>query len=172
MLATAFLLLVHTYVAVSATSTFVVPHRAGQDDTPTLMAGLANHSSNSTILFQRGVTYNIFTPLKFPFLNNVNIQIEGNLTYPTDIPTIQGMYGRPGLCVAYLFAFTAAIVASSVRILLQNFAQPIFICLMVHNDRISLVHGTPSTFFHFKPLIVISQAHLWRWIQCYPSRIP
>lgn len=71
-------------------STFVVPHTAGQDDTPALVAALPQYATNSTILFEEGVTYNIFTPIKFPVLNNVNVRIEGNLTYPTDIPTIQG----------------------------------------------------------------------------------
>lgn len=83
--------LAHACVPVSATKTLVVPHAAGQDDTPGLAAALAAYSSDSTILFQRGVTYNIFTPIKFPVLNNVEIRIEGNLTYPTDIPTIQGV---------------------------------------------------------------------------------
>jgi hypothetical protein len=83
--------LAQAFVVVSATKTFVVPHTAGQDDTPGLTAALANFTSDSTILFQNGVTYNIFTPIKFPVLNNVEIQIEGNLTYPTDIPTIQGV---------------------------------------------------------------------------------
>jgi hypothetical protein len=77
--------------AVSATTTFVVPHTAGQDDTPALTAALAGYTSYSTILFQSGVTYNIFTPIKFPVLNNVEIQIEGNLTYPKDISKIQCM---------------------------------------------------------------------------------
>ena len=78
-------------VSVSA-KTFVVPHTSGQDDTPGLTAALANFSSNSTILFRAGVTYNIFTPVKFPLLNNVDIRIEGNLTYPTSISAVQGMY--------------------------------------------------------------------------------
>jgi hypothetical protein len=69
---------------------FVVPHTPGQDDTPGLSAALADYSSDSIILFKHGVTYNIFTPIKFPVLTNVEVQIEGNLTYPTDIPIIQG----------------------------------------------------------------------------------
>lgn len=83
------LLLSHAYV-VSAWTTFTVPHTAGQDDTPGLTAALANYSKNATILFEKGVTYNIFTPIKFPALTNVEIRFEGNLTYPTDIPAIQG----------------------------------------------------------------------------------
>ncbi|KAF8079271.1 pectin lyase-like protein [Lyophyllum atratum] len=85
-------LLAHVYVA-AAWNTFVVPHVDGQDDTPGLTAVLANFSTNSTILFQKGITYNIFTPIKFPALNNVEIRFEGNLTYPTDIPAIQAIVG-------------------------------------------------------------------------------
>ena len=73
-------------------NTFVVPHTPGQDDAPALLAGLQGFTSDSTILFQRGTTYNIFSPVKFPVLKNVEIRIEGNITYPTDIPTIQGMW--------------------------------------------------------------------------------
>ena len=83
-----------TFVAVAqlvgAWNTFTVPHSPGQDDTPAILAALPGFSANSTILFQEGFTYNIFTPIKFPTLSNVEIRIEGNLTYPTDIPTIQG----------------------------------------------------------------------------------
>jgi len=76
--------------SVSAWKTFTVSHTDGQDDTPALMSALPNYSSDSTIVFKKGVTYNIFTPVKFPVFNNVEVRIEGNLTYPTDIPTIQG----------------------------------------------------------------------------------
>lgn len=41
--------------------TFVVPHVDGQDDTPALKAVLSNYSSDAQILFQRGVSYNIWT---------------------------------------------------------------------------------------------------------------
>ncbi|KAG7451868.1 pectin lyase-like protein [Guyanagaster necrorhizus] len=74
-----------------AWNTFVVPHTDGQDDTPGLTGALANFTSNSTILFQKGVTYNIFTPVEFPKLTNVEVAIEGNLTYPSDIPTVQAI---------------------------------------------------------------------------------
>jgi hypothetical protein len=77
---------------VSAWTTYVVPHKQGQDDTPALMAALATHTSSATILFQSGVTYNIFTPVKFPVLSNVEISIQGNLSYPTDIATVQSKY--------------------------------------------------------------------------------
>lgn len=77
---------------VNAWTTFTVPHTPGKDDTPAVLAALPSYAENATILFQGGITYNIFTPVKFPVLNNVEIVISGNLSYPDDIPTIQGMY--------------------------------------------------------------------------------
>lgn len=76
-----------------AWTTFTVPHNAGQDDTPGLLQALSsrNLTSNATILFEKGTIYNIFTPIKFPTLNNVEVAIEGNLTYPDDIATVQGI---------------------------------------------------------------------------------
>lgn len=92
LLSTCVLFLAHASgIMASATKKFVVPHAPGQDDTPGLTAALANFSSDSIILFKCGVTYNIFTPIKFPVLTNVEVQVEGNLTYPTDISTIQGV---------------------------------------------------------------------------------
>ncbi|KAJ3715867.1 pectin lyase-like protein [Lentinula raphanica] len=82
-------LLLQNTLPVTSWSTFVVPHTSSQDDTPALTSTLANFSSNSTIIFQKGITYNIFTPIKFPTLTNVEILIEGNLTYPTNITAIQ-----------------------------------------------------------------------------------
>ncbi|KAJ7053866.1 pectin lyase-like protein [Mycena amicta] len=76
-----------------AWSTFAVPHTAGSDDTPGLLALVSSHPANATILFSKGTTYNIFTAIKFPVLTNVEIRIEGNLTYPNDIATIQGVVG-------------------------------------------------------------------------------
>ncbi|KAL0065013.1 hypothetical protein AAF712_008006 [Marasmius tenuissimus] len=78
---------------IHAWRTFVVPHSdvAGQDDAPGLMAVLANFSSDTTILFEQGATYNILTPILFPVMNNVEIRIEGNLTLPDDIPAVQAI---------------------------------------------------------------------------------
>ncbi|KAI0347920.1 pectin lyase-like protein [Trametopsis cervina] len=89
-----------------AWTTFTVPHTNGQDDVPALTAALAtgSYSANATILFQKGVTYNIFTSIKFPVLNNVEIAIEGNLTYPADIATVQDVVASksyPGAWVAF-----------------------------------------------------------------------
>lgn len=76
-----------------AWQTYTVQHTPGQDDIPALAAALAtgNFSSNTTILFKKGVTYNAWTAIKFPSFTNVEVAIEGNITYPEDIATVQGM---------------------------------------------------------------------------------
>lgn len=79
--------------------TFVVPSAGGgADDTPALLAALPEYTANSTILFKKGVYYNILTPIRFPVLTNVEVRVEGNLTYPTDIPTIQGKLSFGATC--------------------------------------------------------------------------
>ncbi|KAJ6520551.1 pectin lyase fold/virulence factor [Mycena sanguinolenta] len=87
-----FLLLQAATVAL-AWDTFLVPHTPGRDDTPGLLSLVTNHSSDATILFSKGITYNIFTAIEFPVLTNVEIAIEGNLTYPTNISEIQAIVG-------------------------------------------------------------------------------
>ncbi|EJD43225.1 hypothetical protein AURDEDRAFT_199571 [Auricularia subglabra TFB-10046 SS5] len=74
-----------------AVSTFVVPHSPGQDDSPSVVAALAKYSANATILFKSGVSYNIWTPIVFSGLKNVEIVMEGNLTLPSDVPTVQAI---------------------------------------------------------------------------------
>jgi len=88
-------------------STYTVPHTPGADDTPALMTALSTgkFSANSTILFQQGTTYNIFTPITFPKFTNVEVRIEGNLTYPEDIPTIQAIVGSSSFSGSW-FTFT------------------------------------------------------------------
>ncbi|KDQ31591.1 glycoside hydrolase family 28 protein [Pleurotus ostreatus PC15] len=93
----------YVYIA-HAWKVFEVPHVDGQDDTPALAAALANFTADSTILFKKGVTYNIFTPITFPVFTNVEVRIEGNLTYPEDIPTVQGEDRLSG--IPYRFSFS------------------------------------------------------------------
>jgi hypothetical protein len=82
--------LLSSSVIVGAWKTFEVPHVDGQDDTPALLAVLPDYAENSTILFKKGVHYNIWTPIKFPVLKNVEVRVEGNLSYPQDMATVQG----------------------------------------------------------------------------------
>ncbi len=111
----------------AAWTTFTVPHTDGQDDVPILTTALltGNFSKSATILFARGIKYNIFTPIRFPALTNVEVRIEGNLSYPENISTIQSAF-------SLLMFFTHMskcssrredIVGSSVSILLVQYAR-------------------------------------------------
>jgi hypothetical protein len=76
-----------------AWTTYVVPHSAGDDDTPALAAAFSARpelATNATILFEQGVTYNILTPIRFPYFQNVIVSVQGNLTYAADIQATQG----------------------------------------------------------------------------------
>ncbi|KAG1742701.1 glycoside hydrolase family 28 protein [Suillus paluster] len=79
------------YAAVaSAWSTFVVPHTEGADDTPALMAAVSNYASDASIVFGSNTIYNVWSPITFPPLKNVEVVISGNLSYSTSIETVQG----------------------------------------------------------------------------------
>lgn len=73
-----------------AWTTVKVPHAGGDvDDTPGLLTAIASVSSNTTILFEKGVTYNLFTPVTLPSFSNVEVSIQGNITYPDNITAVQ-----------------------------------------------------------------------------------
>lgn len=76
-----------------AWSTYVVPHTEGVDDTPALMAAVSGYTSDASIVFQANTTYNVWSPITFPKLTNVEVVIEGNLSYPMSIETVQGYVG-------------------------------------------------------------------------------
>ena len=79
--------------AALAWTTYTVPHSGGGDDTPALISALSSRpelTTDATILFQAGLTYNLKTPVNFPYLNNVLIKLEGNLTFANDIGATQG----------------------------------------------------------------------------------
>ena len=76
-----------------AWTTYVVPYSSGKDDTPALTAALSANpklATDTTILFQQGVSYNILTPINFPRFENVIVSVQGNLSYAADIKGTQG----------------------------------------------------------------------------------
>ena len=117
--------LVHLILALSSVSiatawtTYTVPHSSGGDDTPALIAALSTDKSlttDATILFQKGVTYNMLTPVKFPRFKNVIVSIQGNITYAADVRKTQGK--SPQVLQYQFSALTfggPALVASSVN---------------------------------------------------------
>ena len=82
----------------AAWTTYVVPHSSGNDDTPALAAAFSKDQSlatDATILFQKGVTYNMLTPITFPIFQNVIVSVQGNLTYAADVKGTQGEGPKP-----------------------------------------------------------------------------
>lgn len=78
------------YAAIaSAWSTFVVPHTENADDTPALMAAVSSYTSDASIVFESNTTYNVWSPITFPHLTNVEVVISGNLSYLTSIESVQ-----------------------------------------------------------------------------------
>ena len=95
--------LLHTISILSSVSlalawtTYVVPHSAGNDDTPALTAAFSvdpELATNATILFKQGLTYNILTPIVFPRFENVVVSVQGNLSYAADVKATQGANPR------------------------------------------------------------------------------
>ncbi|KAK7052027.1 glycoside hydrolase family 28 protein [Favolaschia claudopus] len=92
-------------------STFVVPHNSSADDLAALASEFSVSSGterdlavNSTIIFKKGTTYNFFSAIRFPVLTNVEIKVEGNMSYLDDIPALQAVVaakGYPGAMMTF-----------------------------------------------------------------------
>ncbi|KAF8312090.1 pectin lyase-like protein [Clavulina sp. PMI_390] len=93
------------------TKTFVVPHTNGADDAVAVNAAIAskNYTTNARFLFQSGVNYNIWTPITWTSLSNVEIVFEGNLNLPQNISAIQAIVGASGFS-GYWFKVTGSSV--------------------------------------------------------------
>ncbi|KAG8981462.1 hypothetical protein FRB90_007243, partial [Tulasnella sp. 427] len=50
-----------------------------------------------------GVSYNIWTPINFGTLTNVEISVQGNLSYPTNITTIQNIVANTTIYTGFWF---------------------------------------------------------------------
>jgi hypothetical protein len=91
-----FLSLSPSFSTANAWTTYVVPHSPSSDDISPLSALLNSNSTlttNASIVFQEGVTYNAWSAIKFPKLTNVEIRMEGNLSLPDSIEIVQGVVG-------------------------------------------------------------------------------
>ncbi|CCL98533.1 uncharacterized protein FIBRA_00532 [Fibroporia radiculosa] len=102
------MLLKHAFPALAyatfagAWSTFVVPHTEGVDDTLALMAAVENYTSNASIVFASGTTYNVWSPITFPPLTNVEVVVGGNLSYPESIETVQNYVAAANFSGAWI----------------------------------------------------------------------
>lgn len=79
------------------------------DDSPAVARAFAQCSSDSVIVFQDGVDYNILQPISATNLSNVQNQINGNLHLPQDIAKTQrivnGTYSSLHSDGKYWFSF-------------------------------------------------------------------
>ncbi|KAJ5549210.1 exopolygalacturonase C [Penicillium frequentans] len=68
----------------------VIPSSNGTaNDSPAVAQAFAKCASDSVIVFQDGVDYNIFTPIAATNLSNVEIKMSGNLHLPQNITEVQ-----------------------------------------------------------------------------------
>lgn len=74
----------------------IEPSKGTEDSSPAILAAFQNCTADAVIVFKEGADYNIFTPLVFPALSNVEIRVGGNLHLPKDIPTVQKIVAAGG----------------------------------------------------------------------------
>ncbi|KII93186.1 glycoside hydrolase family 28 protein [Plicaturopsis crispa FD-325 SS-3] len=69
--------------------TCTVLHTNNADDSPSIVSAIGNCTSNATILFEKNVEYNVWSPIQFAFGENVEINLLGNLNFPKNITAVQ-----------------------------------------------------------------------------------
>lgn len=63
----------------------------GGDDSPGILAAINDCGNNSRVVFEEGVTYNLFTPWKLANINNIEFVFKGNLTLSTNVTDVQSV---------------------------------------------------------------------------------
>ncbi|RAL02892.1 putative extracellular exo-polygalacturonase [Aspergillus ibericus CBS 121593] len=61
------------------------------DDSPAVSQAFAQCATDSVIVFEEGISYNIFHPIKATNLSNVEIRMHGNLHLPQNITAVQNI---------------------------------------------------------------------------------
>ncbi|KAJ3124577.1 hypothetical protein HK100_011190 [Physocladia obscura] len=64
------------------------------DDTLAIVAAFSACQNNSRIVFQENVTYNAYQPIQALGLNNVRIEINGNIQLSTNMTAIEGQVAK------------------------------------------------------------------------------
>ncbi|KAH7017778.1 polygalacturonase [Ilyonectria destructans] len=90
--------------AVCAKTCIVPASNSTTSDAAVIREVFARCAEDSTILFQKGVEYNVFEPISATNLSNVVISVQGNLNLPQDIPAVQKIVAAGGGSV-YWFDF-------------------------------------------------------------------
>jgi len=82
---------------VALAGTFIVPHTSSSaDDTLALLAALPaiQNGTYDRVLFEKGTTYQLLTPVNFGSLKDVEIAIEGNISLPNSMTNVQSIVGN------------------------------------------------------------------------------
>lgn len=82
--------------AVCAKTCIVPASNSTTSDAAVIREVFARCAEDSTILFQKGVDYNVFEPISATNLSNVVISVQGNLNLPQDIPAVQKIVAAGG----------------------------------------------------------------------------
>ncbi|KAK6066923.1 exopolygalacturonase C 1 [Seiridium cupressi] len=70
--------------------TCLIPkNTTGVDDTPTIVSTVAECGDRSRVIFQKGLTYNLITPLKLSALTNIELVFEGNVSLPENVTYVE-----------------------------------------------------------------------------------
>jgi polygalacturonase len=93
----AFLLSVRTLAQATRSKTCTIePSKGEENSSSAILAAFKNCTTNAAVIFKEGQNYNIFTPINFPKLTNVEIRMGGNLHLPKDIKTVQSIVSAGG----------------------------------------------------------------------------
>ncbi|KAI0130157.1 exo-polygalacturonase [Xylariales sp. AK1849] len=79
--------------------TCIVPKNttAGGDDTPSVVAALAECGTSSRVVLEAGTTYDLLTPLTLSSLSNVELVFEGNVSLPGNVTYVESVVGNSKL---------------------------------------------------------------------------
>ncbi|KAK7920891.1 pectin lyase-like protein, partial [Apiospora marii] len=72
--------------------TCVVPkNETGTDDTPNIVKTTAECGDQSRVVFETGLTYNLWTPLQLKNLSNVEFVFDGNASLPDNVSYVESV---------------------------------------------------------------------------------
>lgn len=78
----------------SVTSCTVPKNATGDDDSPSVTATVTACNNSSRIIFSANETYNLWTPISFTSLTNVEFVINGNVSLPSNVSYVESVTGN------------------------------------------------------------------------------
>lgn len=106
---TSILIVCPVLAAPKAQNTCIVSHTDGEDDGPNIQAAIDKCGlSDSVIEFEHGVHYNLWTPVRFLNMDNVEIRLYGNFSIPDNITYVQEQVVNESAPTGNWLAFTGS----------------------------------------------------------------